>query len=169
MPGMASNRLMLSTAMLAMFGWAHVATADAQQPLGKAANNAIYAQTLVNETLAKHPELVVIGLHAKRPGARKSTMIATNLDRIGKADDADDLAVSRERKTILAPDLKDPTRYEVAVPLQDATGKVIGSLSTVFKYRTGDDELKMYAVAVSIRDAIAQNTPYLAALFKPAH
>ena len=167
---MVSNRLMLSSTVLAVFGCALVAPAGAQPPsLGKAANNAIYAQTLVNETLAKHPEVVVIGLHAIRPGASKSTMIAANLDRIGKEDDEDDLAVSRERKTILAPNLKDPTRFEVAVPLQDATGKVIGSLSAVFKYHAGDDEVKLHAAAVAIRDGIAQKTPDLGALFAPAH
>jgi YVTN family beta-propeller protein len=140
------------------------ALADAA--LGKAADNAIYAQRLVNETLASHPELVVIGMHAVKPGAKDSTMIAANLDRIGKADDEDDLAVSRERKTILAPNLKDPTKFEVAVPLRDASGKVIGSLSTVFKYGAGDDEVKMHATAVAIRDDLAKKTPNLAALFK---
>jgi YVTN family beta-propeller protein len=94
-------------------------------------------------------------------------MIASNLDRIGKADDEDDLAVARERKTILAPNLKDPAKFEVAVPLQDASGKVIGSLSAVFKYSAGDDELKMHAAALAIRAELAGQTPDAAALFKP--
>jgi hypothetical protein len=156
-------------AVLAVLACGRPAPAVADQALGKAADNAIYAQTLVNETLQKHPELVVIGLHAVKPGSKKSTMVAANLDRIGKQDDEDDLAVSRERKTILAPNLKDPGRFEVAVPLQDATGKVIGSLSTVFKYKAGDDEVKMHAAAVAIRDDLAKKTPNAAALFKPAH
>jgi hypothetical protein len=141
----------------------------ADQPLGKAADNPIYAQKLVNEQMSKHPELLVIGLHAAKPGSKKSTMIATNLDRIGKADDEDDLAVSRERKTILAPNLKEPTKFEVAVPLKDAAGDVIGSLSTVFKYTAGDDEVKMHAAALAIRDELAKQIPGVAALFKPNH
>lgn len=137
--------------------------------LGKAADNAIFAQTLVNEQMSKHPELVVLGLHATKPGTKDSHMIASNLDRIGKEDDEDDLAVARERKTILAPNMKDPDKFEVAVPLKDASGKVIGSLSTVFKYTAGDDEVKMHQAALAIRDEVAKKIPNVAALFKPAH
>jgi hypothetical protein len=143
--------------------------AMAAEALGKAADNAIFAQALVNEQMSKHPELVVLGLHAPKPGAKDSHMIASNLDRIGKKDDEDDLAVARERKTILAPNMKDPDKFEVAVPLKDASGKVIGSLSTVFKYRAGDDEVKMHQAALAIRDEVAKKIPNVAALFKPAH
>jgi hypothetical protein len=161
--------MVIATAMLMTLTFSRLTSAVADAALGKAADNAIYAQTLVNEVLAKHAELVVIGMHAVKPGAKESTMIAANLDRIGKRDDEDDLAVAHERKTILAPNLTDPAKFEVAVPLHDASGKVIGSLSTVFKYNAGDDEVKMHATAVAIRDDLAKKTPNLAALFKPAH
>lgn len=163
------GQMYVSAAVAAMLACASAAPAVADQPLGKAADNAIYAQSLVNDQMAKHPELLVIGMHATKPGLKSSTMIASNLDRIGKADDEDDLAVSHERKTILAPNVKEPDKFEVAVPLKDAAGKVIGSLSTVFKYAAGDDEVKMHAAAVGIRDEIAKKTPNVAALFKPAH
>jgi hypothetical protein len=161
--------LVLSAATAAVLSCAGAAYALADPALGKAADNAIYAQTLVNEQMAKHPELVVLGMHAPKPGAKDSHMIAANLDRIGKLDDEDDLAVAQERKTILAPNLKEPTKFEVAVPLKDASGKVIGSLSTVFKYAPGDDEVKMHAAAVAIRDEMAKKIPSVAALFKPTH
>jgi iron complex outermembrane receptor protein len=155
--------------MLAALACVHLTAAAADQPLGTAAQNAIYAQTLVNEILAKHPELVVVGMHAAKPGSRESHLIAANLDRIGKRDDEDDLAVAHERKTILAPNLKDPTRFEVAVPLKDATETVIGSLSVVFKYGAGVDEVRMHAAAVAIRDELAGKIATVAVLFKPAH
>jgi hypothetical protein len=159
----------ISAASAAVLSCASAAYALAEPALGKAADNAIYAQTLVNEQMAKHSELLVLGMHAPKPGAKDSHMIAANLDRIGKADDEDDLAVAQEHKTILAPNLKEPTKFEVAVPLKDANGKVIGSLSTVFKYAAGDDEVKMHAAAVAIRDEVAKKIPSVAALFKPAH
>ena len=161
------RQILLSAGVASFLAVAGGVATAADAPLGKAADNAIYAQKLVNEQMAKHPELVVIGLHAPKPGAKSSTMIASNLDRIGKADDDDDLAVARERKTILAPNLKDPTKFEVAVPLKDAAGKVIGSLSVVFKYTAGDDEIKMHTAAVAIRDDVAKQTPSVADLFKP--
>ncbi|MEA3181430.1 MAG: hypothetical protein QOI59_4953 [Gammaproteobacteria bacterium] len=153
---------------LAIAGGAGVAPAIAAPVLGKAADNAVYAQTLVNEEVKKHPELVVLGVHAVKPGGKGSHMIAANLDRIGKDDDEDDLAVSRERKTILAPNMKDPTKFEVAVPLKDAAGHVIGSLSTVFEYTAGDDEVKMHTAALEIRDDMAKQIPNVAALFAAA-
>lgn len=166
---MDNQMMRMSLAMLATLACLHLTPAVADQPLGKAAQNAIYAQTLVNEIVAQHPELVVVGMHAARPGSKQSTMIAANLDRIGKQDDEDDLAVAHERKTILAPNLKDPARFEVAVPLKDATGTVIGCLATVFKYSTGDDEVRMHAAAVAIRDELARKIANAAVLFKPAH
>ena len=36
----------------------------------------------------------------------------------------------------------------------------------VFKYQAGDDEVKMHAKAVAIRDDLARKTPSLAALFE---
>ena len=159
---------LLAAATAAVLSCATAAYALADPALGKAADNAIYAQTLVNEQMAKHPELLVLGMHAPKPGAKDSHMIAANLDCIGKADDEDDLAVAQERKTILAPNVKEPTKFEVAVPLKDASGKVIGSLSTVFKYAAGDDEVKMHTAALAIRDEMAKKIPNVAALFKPA-
>jgi hypothetical protein len=159
----------LAATALAVSICAIAPAAEAGAALGKAADNAIYAQTLVNETMAKHPELLVLGMHAIKPGSKGSRMIAANLDRIGKDDDEDDLAVSKERKTILAPNIKEPAKFEVAVPLKDAGGRVIGSLSTVFKYAAGDDEVKMHAAAVAIRDDLAKKIPNVAALFEAAH
>jgi hypothetical protein len=164
-PGVALRKASL-LASLALCG---IAPAFAADQLGKAADNAIYAQKLVNEVMAQHPELAVVGMHALKPGSKDETMIASNLDRIGKKDDEDDLAVAHERKTILAPNLKDPEKFEVAVPLKDISGKVIGSLSTVFKYHAGDDELKMHAAALTIRDDLAKKIPNVPALFKAAH
>ena len=137
-----------------------------QPPLGKAADNHIYAQTLVNDTMAAHSELVVIGLHATAAGAKDERMIATNLDRIGKIDDDDDVAVATERKTICAPNLKDPTRFEVQVPMMDAKGNVVGAIGLVFKYKAGDDEVELHKKAVAIRAELAARIADKDALFK---
>lgn len=162
------RQVLLATALAASTG-AAVAPACAAPALGKASENAIYAQSLVNDEMSKHPELLVLGMHATKPGAQGSHMIAANLDRIGKDDDDDDIAVAKERKTILAPNMKEPTKFEVAVPLKDSSGQVIGSLSTVFEYAAGDDEVKMHVAALAIRDELAKKIPNVAALFKPAH
>ena len=134
----------------------------------KAADNKIYAQQLVNETMAAHPELLVIGMHATKPGTTDQRMIASNLDRIGKHDDDDDIGVATEHKTICAPNLNETFKFEVLMPLKDASGQTLNAaIGFVFKYQAGDDEVKMHAKAVALRDNLARQTPSLAALFEP--
>jgi hypothetical protein len=119
--------------------------------------------------MAAHPELVVVGLHATAPGAKEQTMIATNLDRVGKKDDDDDKAVSVEHKIILAPNLKDPAKFEVQVWLKDAAGNQLNAAAGfVFKYTKGDSEIVMLTKALAFRDELARKTPTYEALFASA-
>ena len=135
----------------------------------KAADNKIYAQQLVNQTMAAHSDLLVIGMHATKPGTKEQRMIASNLDRIGKHDDDDDIGVANEHKTICAPNLTETFKFEVLMPLKDASGKTLNAaIGFVFRYKAGDDEVKMHAKAVALRDDLASKTPSLAALFEPA-
>jgi len=140
---------------------------EASAQLGKAADNKIYAQKLVNDLMAHHSDLLVVGIHATAPGSTQSKMIASNLDRIGKKDDDDDVAVATEHKTILAPNMKESNKFEVQVPLKDASGTtLIAAAGLVFKYKSGDDEIKLHQKALSIRDELAKKTPTLSALFE---
>ena len=149
--------------------FAAVPTPEELAKLGKAADNKILAQKLVNEQMAKHPgELLVFGLHAVPPGKKEQQMIACNLDRIGKADDEDDIAVFAERKTILVPNKTETFKFEVQLPLKDAAGNVVGATGIVFKYAAGDDEVKLLIKATAIRDEIAKKIANHAALFKAA-
>ncbi|MFI5336684.1 MAG: hypothetical protein ACHQ5A_07860 [Opitutales bacterium] len=158
-----SLRRLLTLLAVAALG----ATGLPAKELGKAADNKIYAQQLVNELMAGHPELLVVGLHAIAPGATEQTMIATNLDRIGKADDEDDVAVFKERKIILCPNAKESNKFEVQISMIDATGRLIGAYGFVFRYKAGDDEVEMLRQAKEIRRQLGQKIPSLAALFAP--
>ena len=157
-------------ASLALGVSAYAAETAPNPAWGKAADNKIFAQQLVNELMAKYPELVVVGLHLTVPGAKTETMIATNLDRVGKVDDDDDIAVATEHKTILAPNMKDPHKFEVQVPLRDTAGHFIGGAAGfVFKYLAGDDEVQLHAKALALRDELAAKTPNSATLLKPTN
>jgi hypothetical protein len=155
-------------ASLALGASVHAADPAPDPSWRKSTDNPIVAQQFVNELMAKYPELVVVGLHATVPGAKTETMIATNLDRVGKVDDDDDIAVAQEHKTILAPNTKDPHRFEVQVPLKDSAGHFLGaSCGLVFKYNAGDDEVQLHLKALAIRNELAKKTPSLAALLQP--
>ncbi len=163
-----SRLVILSGLLLGLILSAVSAETTPDPAWGKAADNKIYAQQLVNRTMAAHPELLVIGMHATKPGTTGQRMIASNLDRIGKHDDDDDIGVATEHKTICAPNLKETFKFEVLMPLKVASGQVLtAAIGFVFKYKAGDDEVKMHAKAVAIRDDLAKQTPSFEALFAP--
>lgn len=168
---MKSPRFALVIFLSCLAGVLSLGATDApadQSKWRKAADNHIRAQQIVEETLAAHPELVVVGLHGVAPGDTEERMFATNLDRVGKLDDDDDKAAAVDHKIVLAPNPKDPSRYEVQIWLKDAAGHTLNAgAGLVFKYRAGDDLVQLLAKAVAIRDEIAAKTPTFEALFAP--
>lgn len=135
----------------------------------KPSTNPILAQKLVNDLMAAHSELLVIGLHGVAPGTTDQIMFATNLDRVGKKDDDDDKAVAVEHKMILAPNLMDPTKFEVQVWMKDASGRQLNAAAGfVFKYIRGESEVALLTKALAFRDELARRTPTYGALFAPA-
>jgi hypothetical protein len=136
---------------------------------GKAADNKVYAQKLANEVMAANPDLKVIGLHYIAPGASEQKLMASNLDRIGKADDDDDKSVAKEQQNILGPNLTDPTKYEVLIPLQEKDGKVIGAIGLVWTYEKDKTNIvALFARSVAVRDALANRIDSISQLQQPA-
>ena len=167
-PKSPSPKSRLALAWLALCLPLAAGAADSPADWGKAADNKILAQQLVNELMAQNADLVVVGLHVTPPGTSVQRMVASNLDRIGKEDDADDIAVFAEHKTILCPNAKDPHKFEVQVPLLDITGQVIGTCGFVFRYQAGDNELELHRRALVLQAWVKAHTPGLPALLKPA-
>src|SRR6266853_1084148 len=97
----------------------------------------IYAQALVNQTVAKHPDLLVVAMHVTPPKASENVIIASNIGRIGKKAD----------------------RFEVELVLHDASRNPIGALAIVFPYKTGDDKSQFEKRAEMIRDELGRQIP----------
>ena len=53
----------------------------------------IFAQKLLDETLAKHKNVVIMAMHVTPPGQTDNVIIASNIGRIGKKADEDDMRV----------------------------------------------------------------------------
>lgn len=126
-----------------------------------------YAQTLTEQAINAHPELIVVMLHATPPGKTKNIIIGSNIGRFGKVADDDDLRVIEKGETNLEI-AGDKDRFETEVPLNDANGTRIGALGLVFKYDGHTDKEVMRARGLKIRDEIAKAIPSSAALFRPA-
>jgi hypothetical protein len=113
-----------------------------------------YAQELLDQVAARHPELLVVALHASAPGIANYPIVASNIGRIGKPAGEDDMRVITTGKTNLEI-AHGGTRFEVEVLLRDAAGTGIGALGLVFPYKTGDNTAALERKAEAIRDWLA--------------
>src|SRR6202051_2286370 len=124
------------------------------------------AQKLVDEALAKHPEVILIAIHATPP-KHKNLIVASNFGRIGKIGDEDDLRCIRTGKSNL--ELNSTGKhFEDELILQDASGQTIGALGVVFNYKPGDDKAELAKIADQVRDEMKAKLPTASALFGPA-
>ena len=126
----------------------------------------IYAQKLVDETLASHKEVVIMAMHVTPPGKTDNVIIASNIGRIGKKADEDDMRVIETGKPNLEVNKKGD-HFEVELVLQDQSGKTIGAVGIVFMYEKGK-EAEFQKKAEQVRDEMKQKTPTIAKLFETA-
>ena len=128
--------------------------------------NAPYAQQLVSATLAAHPELTVLAFHVTPPAGTQNVIIASNIGRIGKAAESDDLSVLTSGKERV--ENTKTGDLSVELPMHDATGKTIGVIGSTFHSTPETDRGSIVQQAEHVRDEIALRTPSLASLFEPA-
>jgi hypothetical protein len=126
----------------------------------------IYAQKLLDETLAKHKDVIIMAMHVTPPGQSENVIIASNIGRIGKKADEDDLRVIETGKPNLEVNKKGD-HFEVELVMQDQFGKTIGAVGIVFMYEKGK-EAEFQKKAEQVRDEMKQKTPTIAKLFEPA-
>ena len=124
-----------------------------------------FAQKLVDEALAKHPEVLLLAVHATPPH-HKNLIVASNFGRIGKIGDEDDMRCIRTGKSNLEVSANGK-HFEDELVLQDSSGKTIGALGAVFNYSAGDDKAALVKIAEQIRDEMKAQLPTEAALFAP--
>jgi len=136
----------------------------------------IYGQQLSDETMSKHPELLSITLHGTPPGMNDVyTMFAGSYpERIGNADDPDDIDVIKKGITIVDPRWNrtkdDPKKFVVLMPMRDAKGGNIGLVVYAFKNppanaNTSGQEMSFLKKSTALRDALAKKIPNYNALF----
>ena len=136
----------------------------------------IYAQTLSDQIMAQHPELISVTFHAVPPGLTDVyTMISGSFpERIGNPDDDDDIMITKLGITIIDPRwhrTKDAVKKSVMMmPLRDITGETIGLLVLAYKNdgANAKGERGFFVMASDLRDALQQQIPSHAALFERA-
>jgi hypothetical protein len=105
-------------------------------------------------------------MHVTPPKADGNVVIASNIGRIGKPGDEDDLRVISTGK----PNLEvghGGARYEVELVLRDVAGETIGALGLVWPYKAGQDKAPFERKAEAIRDALEKRILNTANLMDP--
>jgi hypothetical protein len=147
-------------ALMTLLAVLPLAAAQAQVPVK------IYAQELVDRTVAQHPDLRAVVMHVTPPNSSGNVIIASSIGRIGKPGDADDLAVVATGKTRVEMD-RGNKRIEVELALRDVGGETIGALGLVWRYPVGGNHTEFERIATTIRDSLARRVLNVANLMDP--
>jgi hypothetical protein len=148
--------------MLALLGLAAPLTGHAQVQVPVK----IYAQELVDRTVAQHPDLRAVVMHVTPPNAADNVIVASSIGRIGKPADADDREVLATGKTRIEMD-RGNKRIEVELALRDVGGDTVGALGLVWRYPVGGNHAEFERTANAIRDALARRILNVANLMEP--
>jgi len=149
--------------------------ADPPKKNWKAPDKKIQGQTLVDEQMAKHKDLLSVTLHGVPPGEKDVyTMFAGSyLERIGNPDDPDDIDVIKKGITILDPRWKrvndTDKKFVVLMPMRDAKGENVGLVVYAFKNPPKPSNMEQHYLSAStkLRDELAKKIQSYKALFDP--
>jgi iron complex outermembrane receptor protein len=140
--------------------------AQAQSPQGPQKS---YAQALVDATLAQHPKLIELDMHATLPGGAQSAIVAAkSAGRVGHPSDPDDLEVAKTGNPRVEINRVGDYNVEIEIPLFDERRQIIGSIEMTFPYVAGFDEQALIREADGIRNELSARISGAAALAAPA-
>jgi hypothetical protein len=123
-----------------------------------------FAQKLVDQALQRHPEVILLAIHAQPPG-HKNLIVASNFGRIGKIGDDDDMRCIRTGKPNL--EVNGP-HFEDELVLRDRSGKIIGAIGVVFNYKPDADKDALIRIADQIEKEMQEQLSHDGSLFAPA-
>jgi len=127
-----------------------------------AAKPAIFAQTLVEHTLAMHKEATEIGISVRTSHGCRS-IASTDPGDIGEKCEREDTAVMRTRKPLAQ---KERDGFDVTVPLQDAAGGFVGAVGIEFGLKPGQTAAGVITQAETIAKEMASQIPSKASLYR---
>ncbi len=130
--------------------------------------DAPYAQKLVLEAKAAHPELKKIGLHAVPPGETESAIIANAIPaKIGKVSSPRDLTVVTSGVAAVYPHAEEGGFFDLGLPVADASGRPLGMMVMEIPYTYAGTREQALKLGTKIRDGIAAKILDKQALFRP--
>ncbi len=138
---------------------------DPYEPDAPPADN--YAQQLVDEVLAAHPEVEILAIHATAPESDYNIIAGSNIGRLGKKADNDDMRCFFTGKPNLEVN-STGKRFESEMQLHDRAGRLVGVVGVVVAYKQGDNKQTLFNHATQVRAELERKTPDAASLFRGA-
>ena len=154
-------RAVLVSAILVALGL--VSTPSPASKRRQAPKLKIFAQRLVEQTLAKHPEVSGIELSI-RSSTGCSTIAASDRKDIGERCDQDELEPIRTGKPWVE---EESDGFDITLSLHDTTGQLIGAVGMDFKPKAGQRRSSVLDSAEKIRQELEAQIPSQAKLLEP--
>jgi DNA-binding beta-propeller fold protein YncE len=126
-----------------------------------------YAQQLVDEFIDRYPDIEVLAIHVTPPDSDYNIIAGSNIGRLGKKADNDDMRCVFTGKPNLEVN-STGKRFESELQLHDRAGNVIGAVGIVVAYKNGDDKRALHARAEKVAAELEKRIPDSASLFGPA-
>jgi hypothetical protein len=136
----------------------------AGRPAGK-----IFAQQLVEEAMAKHPQVSGVELSSTPPGKNCVTIASTEAKDLGEKCDNDEFTAMKTNKPFVEKENEGGKEvYDITMPLHDASGKLIGTVGLDFKPEPGQQQPQVGQVAQQLVREMETQIPSKDKLFEPA-
>jgi hypothetical protein len=129
----------------------------------------IYAQRLVEETLAAHPELMGIELATTPPSKSHCVTIASNEAKsIGEKCDKDEFTAMKTNKPFVEKEKEYGKEvYDVTIPIHDVEGKIIATAGIDFKPEPNQTRAQVTKRSEQIAKEIESKVKSKEKLFEP--
>ena len=142
-------------------------TAKAQTSASKTKT---YAQKLLEDTLAAHPEVSGLELASTPPDKTQCvTIAATDPKEIGGKCDKDEFTAMKTDQPFVEKEREQGVEvYDVTMPIHDTAGKVIATVGMDFRAGTDQNRTKVVASARQIAKELESHITSKEKLFEPA-
>lgn len=126
-----------------------------------------FAQDLTEQVLQRHPDVLVVAVHAQIPGEEINRVVAINQAQWTKflwrpSDDIDTDTAKTQRTVVQV--IPATHRMEVHMPLHTAAGQTVATLVCVWNFKDEEEAPELMKRSQQIRDEIAPSVPSLSKL-----
>jgi hypothetical protein len=125
----------------------------------------IFAQKVVEEIKAAHPEITGLEVAAIKPGKGCQTIAATEAKEIGQKCDKDELTARKTNRPFVE---QEKTEFDVTLPIHDPAGKIIATAGMDFKLEAGRTKETVVGEALKIGAELERRLTSERELFRPA-